>query len=372
MPLSANPDSFNPPPALSFHWDFEIVSPAEPSPFQLPSPAAKTTATNQRPSFPLSGLSAPASGFSNGASRAPTFDNRSSLHESINHDSLTSAVAAALTLAPIHSPFVGSSDNRESDAEADRDRARDTNSDGSQRYCEVICPVIVSEVRGILRLSGGSGSIGDRLSIPSEREAIQSGDFPSYRSVPDVVFRPKSHCGSIVGFFKFSSLVRLEIPSSVEAICVEDFRGCAHLTDVIFEDGNHLRQIDGFIDCTSLSRIFIPSSVELLSWDAFRGCAQLREVIYEANSHLREVQGFGNCDSLSRMVLPPSLQVIHDWAFGGCAGPRVVEFPFGSRLRHPSRLRHCHCLIEYRDLDLKNSRRGLHLGLGLSGVRRSE
>jgi hypothetical protein len=107
----------------------------------------------------------------------------------------------------------------------------------------------------------------------------------------------------------------------------------------------------------------------LLSGNAFHGCAQLSEVIFEADSHLREIAGFDFCPSLSRMVLPPSLQSITPWAFRGCPGPRVVQFPFGSRLRNHSKLRDCHCLIVYRDSDLRHSRLRLQLGFHRDGGR---
>jgi hypothetical protein len=196
------------------------------------------------------------------------------------------------------------------DPDADGEAERYPSNDSAHEYCEVIRPVILSEVREILRLSGGSAAIGDRLSIPSETEAIESGDFYSHRSVREVVFGENSRCRRIDGFSWFPSLVRIAIPSSVEFISFRAFQDCAQLREVIFEAHSHLRQIAGFSDCHGLTRIVIPSSVEWMAGSAFCGCAQLSEVIFEANSHLREIDGFWNCPSLSRMVLPPSLHSI--------------------------------------------------------------
>jgi hypothetical protein len=143
---------------------------------------------------------------------------------------------------------------------ADSDQNNDD--DTSQQYCEVIRPAILSEVRAILRLSGGRDRIGGRLSIPSETQSIGDIPFKSHWNVREVVFGAHSRCRTIDGFRGFTSLVRIEIASSVEVIGPYAFYGCPQLREVIFEANHHLRVIKGFRDCTALSRIAIPSSVE--------------------------------------------------------------------------------------------------------------
>jgi hypothetical protein len=367
MPSSANPDSFDRPALLNLSCDIEIASRGGvlTFPFRSPSaspPTSELTGINRRPSH----LGPSADAFSDFPSRAMPFGDRALLREPIDRPSFGST-PAALTPPPLRSPFSGDLVGREfalfgnsvANADADQDRC-DKN---AEKYCEVVRPAILSEVREILRLSGGSGPIEDRLSTASETEAIQSRDFLSHRGVREVVFGANSRCRTINGFFRFPSLVRIEIPSSVEIIGHCAFYDCAQLIEVNFEANSHLREIHGFGSCHALSRITIPFSVELISRSAFHECIRLKEVIFEANSRLREIAGFWNCTSLSRMVLPPSLRDISLTAFGGCAGPRAVEFPFGSQFRNNSALRRYHCLVKYRDSDLRHSRRGLHLGL---------
>jgi hypothetical protein len=375
--------------------------------------AAEFGGNNRRPSHSCQSADA----FSDFPPRAMPLRGRSLLREPIDRDSIGSSPAAPQTRSPLRSPFCGDLVGREfaffghsvgnADSDSDRDCESRSCNDSGQKFCDVIRPTILSEIREILRLFGGSAPITDRLSIPPETEAIRKADFLSHRGVREVVFEANSHCRTIDGFVEFRSLVRIEIPSSVEIIDIDAFQGCAQLREVIFEANSHLRELSGFWDCSALSRIVIPSSVQLIhrmafdgcaqlsevifegnshlreihgfgecsalarivipssvesiTWSAFHGCAQLKEVICEADSHLREIAGFQYCTSLSRMVLPPSLQTIKPWAFLGCTGPRVVEFPFGSRLRNIWSLRRCHCLIVYRDSDLKHSRRGLQM-----------
>jgi hypothetical protein len=423
MPSSANPDSSDRPALLNFVSGTEIASRGGvlhlPFPFPFPSPAAAAPelgAINRRPS--QSSLSADA--FSDFPSLAMPLGDRSLLREPIYRTSFDCAsVSAPLPPASLRSPFSVDLFGREfaffgnsvGNGTAHSDRDGDRCDDSAQGYCAVIPPTLLSEVREILRLSGGSCRIEDRLSIPSETESIGEMDFPSHRSVREVVFGANSGCRTISGFHGFTSLLRIEIPSSVEVIHRTAFYRCTQLSEVIFEANSQIQEIHGFMNCTALARMVIPSSVELISMNAFYRCAQLSEVIFEANSHIREIHGFRNCTalaridfpssvelmtgtafsrcaqlsevifeansqlraiagfdfctSLSRMVLPPSLQSISGLAFDGCAGPRVVEFPFGSRLQNNSRLRRCHCLIGYGDSDLKHSRRGLQMQLQL-------
>jgi hypothetical protein len=355
MPSSTNLDSFDQPTLLKFVYDTEIVSGGgvlplpfafrSPSPSPSPSPAAAAAATpalggiNRRP--PFGGPSPDA--FSDFPSRALPLGVLSPLREPIDRGSFGCTRAAALTPGPLPSPF----------------------DDSCEKPCEVIGPVIVSEIRDILRLFGGSRRIRDRLSIPSKRECIGELDFESHRSVREVVFGANSRCRTIEGFVGFDSLLRIEIPSSVEVIRWTAFHSCRELREVIFEGNSHVRVIHGFMSCRALTRIVIPSSVEMIGDSAFHGCAELKEVIFEANSELLEIAGFAFCPSLSRMVLPPSLRDISRAAFHGCAGPRVLEFPWGSQLRNSTRLQDCHWLMVYGESELKDSRRGVQLGLGL-------
>jgi hypothetical protein len=96
--------------------------------------------------------------------------------------------------------------------------------------------VVISNVRAILRLGGGSrsGIPPDRLDIGSEITETTVADFTNNTSTREVAFTKASKCRRIDGIHDFPLIFQIEIPRSVELIDFNAFYRCAALTSVFF------------------------------------------------------------------------------------------------------------------------------------------
>jgi hypothetical protein len=113
-----------------------------------------------------SGLSTDA--FSDCSSPAMTFCDPSHPRDSISRRSFTSIPLQSPAPILLHSRFV---------EKLAGSPHRETENDDDNKNCELIWPILVSEIRQILRLSGGSVRTGDRLDIPADLETIEGATF---------------------------------------------------------------------------------------------------------------------------------------------------------------------------------------------------
>jgi hypothetical protein len=223
----------------------------------------------------------------------------------------------------------------------------------------------MDEIRRLLSLSGGSKNESTEVvEIEDSVEIVRTENFQNCSSLKAVLFSSGSQLRDIFGFCRCTSLCRIEIPSSVERIGFNGFTHCTSLKEIIFSSDSHLREISGFQGCTSISRIEIPSSVERIGFNGFMNCTSLNEIIFSSDSHLREIFGLQECTSLCRIEIPSSVEKIGFFGFSGCRSLHVFIIRPGCRIRENKGLRNIKPFLRYEDVDVKECRRLVHLGVG--------
>jgi hypothetical protein len=225
MTLSANPESSGDPGLINFGGTLEKFS--HEGHFQF--------RPNRRGSLSFSNL--PATAFPDCPSRAMALEGRS-LHRVSNDGGYFDSPSPITAPGPVPAPLrpqsnrrVGAGESAGFGCESEADQAPDND----QKYCEVIWPDFISEMRHFLTRAGGSCPMKNRLSIPPHTERIVFADFRSDQGVSEILFAVNSRCETIDGFAGFTSLVRTRIPCSVRILLCQAFYGCRKLREVYFE-----------------------------------------------------------------------------------------------------------------------------------------
>jgi hypothetical protein len=214
---------------------------------------------------------------------------------------------------------------------------------------DIADPANITYSNGGLTVTGYSGALNGRLTIPSGPTEIADAAFKNKTGLTQIVIPSGVTRIGDEAFSGCTALTSATIPSSATSIRYFAFLGCTSLASISIPGSANISPY-AFTNCTSATSISIPN-ITSIGTEAFNNCRFTSVSIpssvtgwdnssFSGNPNLTTVTigsgitaipnyAFYGCANLSSVSLPASLTSIGGNAFRACTGLTSISIPSG-------------------------------------------